>query len=124
MGHKPVHLIRGSSLFILIKKALLYDLFYIIILLIDNLFFIIAWKNHGNIVQRMIVNHHLVKLQELNSMPAHIIHLAVLFIQRFLNQPDFLLHLLAVAYNHPLRSLLIVVDHCVHQHIQSCPFPG
>ena len=72
----------------------------------------------------MIVNHHLVKLQELNSMPAHIIHLAVLFIQRFLNQPDFLLHLLAVAYNHPLRSLLIVVDHCVHQHIQSCPFPG
>ena len=124
MSHKPVHLIRDGSLFILIKQALLYDLFYIVILLVDNLFFIITWKNLAHIVQRMIVSHHLVKLQELNGMPAHVIHLTVPFIQRFLNQPDFLLHLLAVAYDHTLRPFLIVVDHCMHQHIQSCPLPG
>ena len=124
MGHEPVHPVRCGSLFILVKQALLYDLFYIVILLVDDLFFIIARKNPAHIVQGMIVNHHLVKLQELNGMPAHVIHLTVLFKQRFLNQPDFFLHLLAVAYNHTLRPLLIVVDHCVHQHIQSCPFPG
>ena len=124
MGHELVHPVRGSRLLILIKQAFLNYFLYVIIFFIDNLFLIIPWQDLFHMIQRVVAYDYLIKFQELDGMPAHVIHIAVFFPEGCFNPCNPALHLFTVMDHHALGPLFIMMHHCMHQHIQPCPPSG
>ena len=70
-------------------------------------------------IHRMVFHHFRVLLQKLYGMPAHVFHIAVFCPEDCFNLRDFFFNLLIVMHYDALRSLFVMVDHCVHQNIQS-----
>ena len=120
MGEQPVRLVRGRGFFLLIEQALPDNLLYVVILFIDNLLLVALGNQRVQVFQGMIHHHHLVVLQELDGVPAHVVHLPVGGPQGLLHLMNLLLHIRGIADHHALGPLLVVVDHSVHQHVQSC----
>ena len=70
-------------------------------------------------IHRMVFHHFRVLLQKLNRMPAHIFHFAVFCPQDHLDLADLFFQCIIITHHNALRSLLVMMDHRVHQHIQS-----
>ena len=118
MAEIPIHQIRQRRLPVFVKKAVLNDFFYIIILFINDLFAVIFIYNAAYI-HRVIRQHHLVLFQKLNGMPAQIVHSAVAGLKNLFDLPDLFFQISGIAHNHALRSFLIMMHHRMEQDIQS-----
>ena len=73
-------------------------------------------------IHRMVFHDLRVLLQKLYGMPAHVFHIAVFCPQDGFDLRDLFFDFLIVMHYDALRSLFIMMDHCVHQDIQSGTF--
>ena len=65
-----------------------------------------------------------VIFQHLDGMPPHIVHLSVLLPQRTFHLVDKTFQPRLIVNHNPLRTLLIVMNYRMHQHVQPAALSG
>ena len=123
MGQKAVDPVRHSRLFLFIKETLINDFLYVVIFFVDDLL-LIGTADNMEQINGMVLFNLLITLQHLDSMPPHVVHLPVLLPQRLLHLTNQALQPGLISDHHTLRPLLVVMDHRMHQHVQTAALSG
>ena len=69
----------------------------------------------------MVLHDLLIVLEHLDRMPAKVRQVRIFFTEKVLYSLDPVFDRPVIVNDHPLRSFLIMMYHCMHQNIESCP---